>query len=167
MNKALFLDRDGVINADHGYVYKNEDCKFIDGIFEFCQKAKAKGYLIIIVTNQAGIARGYYTIEDFRKLTNFIESEFKKKGINITKTYFCPFHEDGIVPEYSRASFDRKPNPGMILQAQNEFNIDLSKSVLIGDKESDIQAAKNAAIGSSFLFDHTSNNILSKINDWL
>ena len=154
MNKALFLDRDGVINIDSGYVYKIEDFVFIDGIFQFCKQAIERDYLIVIVTNQGGIARGFYSMDEYIKLTKWMEDEFKKRGITITKTYFSPFHEDGIIPEYTGSSFDRKPNPGMILKAKDEFDIDLSKSILIGDKDTDIEAAKNAGVGKSFLFDH-------------
>lgn len=157
-NKALFLDRDGVINVDHGHVGKVEDFDFIDGIFELCQKAQNKGYLIIIVTNQAGIAKGYYTEEQFLKLTNWLENEFKKKGVHITKTYYCPYHIDAKIAKYKKDSPDRKPNPGMLLKAIDEFNIDPKKSILIGDKESDIEAGKRSGI---------KNNIYLKSGDFL
>ncbi|MES2677064.1 MAG: D-glycero-beta-D-manno-heptose 1,7-bisphosphate 7-phosphatase [Pseudomonadota bacterium] len=151
-HKALFLDRDGVINIDHGYVGKKEDFHFIDGIFELCQKAQNAGYLIIIVTNQAGIAKGYYSEEQFLELTKWIEGEFLKHNIKITKTYYCPYHIEGVVEKYKQDSFDRKPNPGMLLKAIKEFNIDPVKSVMIGDKESDILAAERANIGLRNLF---------------
>lgn len=145
-NKALFLDRDGVINIDHGYVGKIEDFDFIDGIFELCQKAQDKGYLIIIVTNQAGIARGYYTEEQFLELTKWMENEFKKKEIHITKTYYCPYHIDAKITQYKKDSEDRKPKPGMLLKAIDKFNIDPKKSIMIGDKKSDIEAGRGAGI---------------------
>ena len=158
LNKALFLDRDGVINIDYGHVGKIEDFHFIDGIFELCQKAIAKGYLIIIVTNQAGIAKGYYTEEDFLKLTDWMENKFLDNGIKITKTYYCPYHKEAIVAKYKKDSYDRKPNPGMLLKAIEEFNIDPERSIIIGDKESDIIASRNANIGSEILFSYKENH---------
>jgi D,D-heptose 1,7-bisphosphate phosphatase len=145
-NKSLFLDRDGVVNIDYGHVGKIEDFDFIEGIFELCQKAQNAGYLIIIVTNQAGIAKGYYTEEQFLTLNNWMENEFKKKGIYITKTYYCPYHIDAKIAKYKKNSEDRKPNPGMILKAIKEFNIDPFKSIMIGDKQSDVSAGRSAGI---------------------
>ena len=92
--KALFLDRDGVININHGYVSKKEDFDFIDGIFELCRKARKKGYAIIIVTNQSGIARGYYSEDEFKRLTRWVEHQFWKQGIQILHTFHCPHHPD-------------------------------------------------------------------------
>ncbi len=150
-NKALFLDRDGVINIDHGYVHQIEKFDFIDGIFELCHKAQELGYLIIIVTNQAGIAKGFYTEEQFLDLTKWMEDEFKKRDIKITKTFYCPYHIEAKNEKYLQNSFNRKPNPGMLLEAIAEFNIDPEKSIMIGDKESDIEAGEKAAIGKNFL----------------
>jgi len=145
-NKVLFLDRDGVINEEYNYVYKIKDFHFCDGIFELCKYYQDNGYIIVVITNQAGIARGYYTEEDFNILTEWMIKEFNENGINIAKVYFCPHH-----PEFTGNCTCRKPNPGMILDAQKEFNIDLCESILIGDKESDIKAGKNAGIGRSIL----------------
>jgi D-glycero-D-manno-heptose 1,7-bisphosphate phosphatase len=141
MRKALFLDRDGVINIDKNYVYKIEDFEFIDGIFDTCKTYQANDYLIFVITNQAGIARGFYTEDDFWKLTDWMVAQFAKNGVTITKVYFCPHH-----PKFTGKCDCRKPNPGMILKAQQEFNIDLSNSTLIGDKQSDIDAGSNAGI---------------------
>jgi len=146
VKKALFLDRDGVINKEKNYLYKIEDFEFIDGVFDTCKFFQNRGYEIIIITNQAGIARGYYTEEDFHKLNNWMLDEFKKRGIKISKVYFCPHH-----PDFTGMCECRKPNPGMILQAQKEFDLDLSSSILVGDKESDIKAGKNAGIGLNIL----------------
>ena len=146
--KALFLDRDGVINIEKNYLYKKEDFEFVDGIFELCRYFQDKGYLIFVVTNQSGIARGYYTKEDFLALTEWMEEAFKKQGITITKTYYCPHH-----PEITGECTCRKPLPGMLLQAAKEFDIDLQNSILVGDKQSDIEAAHNAKIQKAYLFD--------------
>ena len=141
MNKAVFLDRDGVVNVEKNYVYKIEDFEFMPGIFDVCKKYQQEGYLLFIITNQAGIARGYYTEEQFRILTDFMIKQFEKQGILIKKVYFCPHH-----PDFTGECECRKPNPGMILQAAKEFDIDLSESILIGDKESDIEAGERAGI---------------------
>jgi D,D-heptose 1,7-bisphosphate phosphatase len=163
-NKALFLDRDGVINIDYGYVHKKEDFHFINGIFELCQKAQNDGYLIIIVTNQSGIAKGYYTEEQFLELTKWMEDKFKQKDIFITKTYYCPYHTNARIAQYKKDSQDRKPNPGMLLKAIKEFNIDPRESILIGDKESDVLAAKNAQIKEKVYLKHNNiNNQLESI----
>lgn len=146
MNRALFLDRDGVINVEKNYVYKIEDFEFIDGIFELTKYFQDKGYLIVVITNQAGIGRGYYTEEDFHKLNDWMIEQFKKRSITITEVYYCPYHPTHGIGEYLKDSFERKPNPGMILKASEKYNIDLSESVLIGDKDSDIKAGEAAGI---------------------
>lgn len=160
-NKALFLDRDGVINVDYGHVFEIEKFHFIDGIFDLCARAKELGYLIIVVTNQAGIAKGFYSEDDFLKLTKWMENEFAKRGIKITKTFYCPYHVEAKIEKYRQDSFDRKPNAGMLLKAIEEFNIDPEKSIMIGDKETDMMAADNAKIGSKKLF---LDNKLSALN---
>lgn len=150
--RALFLDRDGVINIDHGYVYRPENFDFIDSVFNLCIKASELNYLIIIITNQAGIARGYYTEQQFNDLTAWMLQEFSKKKIHIDQVYYCPFHEKYGIGKYKKASFFRKPEPGMILQASKEFDLDLKNSILIGDNETDIQAGIAAGIGCNLLY---------------
>lgn len=139
MKKAIFLDRDGVINVEKEYLYKAEDFEFIDGVLEACKVYIEKGYIIIVITNQSGIGRGYYTQSDFEKLTIFMKNEFAKHGVEISNVYHCPH-----APDVNCAC--RKPNIGMISNALEEFDIDLSTSWLFGDKESDIQTAINAGI---------------------
>ncbi len=148
-NKALFLDRDGTLNVEKNYVYKIEDFEFIDGIIELIKTYQEKGFLIFIITNQAGIARGYYTEQDYQILTNWMINELKTYGIKIAKVYHCPHH-----PKVTGECDCRKPSPGMILKAINEFNINPSKSVLIGDKKSDILAGENAGIGENLFIQH-------------
>ncbi len=150
MKKVLFLDRDGVINIEKDYLYKIADFEFIDGIIELCKYYQSLGYLIIVVTNQSGIARGYYSEDDFNKLSSWMADEFSNKGILINKVYFCPHH-----PDISGYCNCRKPNPGMLLQAKKEFNIDMKKSILIGDKERDIESALNAGLNETYLFDES------------
>jgi len=150
MKKAVFLDRDGVINEDLGYVHKREDFCFKEGIFEFCHHAREAGYLVFVVTNQAGIARGYYTEEDYNELTRWMLQEFKDRGIDIEKVYYCPYHPTNGIGNYKRDSFNRKPNPGMLLQAREEFDVNLTDSILIGDKDSDMESGRRAGIGRLF-----------------
>jgi len=159
MNKALFLDRDGIINIDHGYVYKIADFEFVDGIFELCQKAQQLDYKIIVITNQAGIARGYYNENDFLVLTNWMKTEFKKHDVVITDVFFCPHHPLNGINALKQQCNCRKPAPGMILKAQQLYNIDLQQSVFIGDKDSDMQAAKNAEVKTRILVSSQYNKI--------
>ena len=139
MNKALFLDRDGIINIDYGHVHKIEDFKFTDFIFDFCKKYYDEGYMLIVVTNQAGIGKKLYTEEDFIILNKWMEEQFIKNGINLTKVYYCPHTPQDMCD-------CRKPQPGMFLKAIKEFDIDPNSSVAIGDKMSDLEAANKAGI---------------------
>jgi D-glycero-D-manno-heptose 1,7-bisphosphate phosphatase len=149
---ALFLDRDGVINIDRAYVYKKEDVEFIDGIFDLCRHAKALGYLIFIITNQAGIGRGYYTEQDFEDLMCWMCNIFVSESAAIDKVYFCPTHPEHAIGNYKTESYFRKPAPGMILLAAREFNINLQDSVLLGDKCSDLEAGLAAGVGNNILY---------------
>jgi len=150
--RALFLDRDGVINVDHGYVHRPESFEFVDGIFELCKCANDSGYEIFIVTNQAGIGRGYYSEHDFHVLTAWMKARFRDNGVEIADVYFCPCHPEHGVGAYKRESARRKPNPGMLLDAAREHGVDLAASMLIGDKHSDIEAGRRAGIGCSVLY---------------
>ena len=144
---ALFLDRDGVINHDAGYTSRPEDFRFIDGIFDLCRAAWQAGYLLIVVTNQAGIGRGYYSEEEFLTLTAWMCDRFAIEGAPITDVFYCPFHPVHGVGGYKTESFNRKPNPGMLLRAAELHGIDMSQSIMIGDKDSDMQAASKAGVG--------------------
>ena len=143
---AIFLDRDGVINIEKNYVYRIEDFAFVSGIFDVCRSAQDAGLIPIVVTNQAGIGRGYYTEDDFQRITAWMVDQFRLRGIRIGHVYHCPFHPTAGIGEYRRESFDRKPNPGMILKARDDFALDLANSVLVGDKDSDIEAGRAAGI---------------------
>lgn len=151
MKKALFLDRDGVININNGYVYKPEEFEFTQGIFDLCRDARDFGYLIFVVTNQSGIGRGYYTEADFHRLTDWMLTMFRDQGIEIAKVYYCPYHPVHGIGRYKVDSLDRKPGPGMFLAAAEEFGVDLSESVLIGDSDTDIQAGITAGVGMNIL----------------
>jgi D-glycero-D-manno-heptose 1,7-bisphosphate phosphatase len=145
--RALFLDRDGVINVDRHYVHRVEDFEFESGIFELCAHAQAAGYRLVVVTNQAGIARGYYTEADFQSLTQWMLDTFARRGIVIDRVYHCPYHPTAGLGDYRRESFDRKPNPGMLLRARDELGLDLARSAFVGDKESDMEAGRRAGVG--------------------
>jgi len=165
MEKALFLDRDGTINIEKHYLYKIEDFEFIDGIIELCQEATKKNYKIIVITNQSGIKRGYYQIEDMEKLHNYMCNKFRQYGIDITSIYYCIELDD--------ANPRRKPNAGMFLEAIKEHNIDVTKSLAVGDKQRDRIAAENAGIKRAYLLtdktDLSKNNVsnLKEIIDYL
>ena len=142
--KTIFLDRDGVINQETGYLFKIEEFKFIQGIFESCKYLINLNYKIIIITNQSGIARGYYSENDFQIITNWMLGQFKKNGISILDIFHCPHapNEDCKC---------RKPKSGLFLEAQNKHNIDMQNSWSIGDKEADIIAANGAKISNTIL----------------
>lgn len=139
MKKAVFLDRDGVINVEKNYLYKIEDFEFIEGVFSSLRYLQSLGYQLFIITNQSGISRGYYTLDDFNLLTQWMLTQFKKKSIEISQVELCPHGpNDGCSC--------RKPLTGMIENITTKFEIDLENSWLIGDKESDIKCALNANI---------------------
>ncbi len=146
MRRAAFLDRDGVINVDHAYVSRFEDFDFIDGVLEAARRLVDAGFVLVIVTNQSGIGRGYYTEADFHKLDQAVRAVFAEHGAPISATYFCPHHPTKALPPWKCECNCRKPAPGMILQAAKDLDIDLSQSVMFGDKASDMQAAKAAGV---------------------
>lgn len=146
MRKAAFLDRDGVINIDHAYVSRRADFEFVDGALEAARRLHDAGYVLIVVTNQSGIGRGYYTEEDFEALNIFMCRVFEEAGAPLEGIYFCPHHPQKAIGKYKVACNCRKPQPGMILRASEELCIDLSRSILFGDKESDMLAAVNAGV---------------------
>ena len=147
MHRAVFLDRDGVINEDFGYVGSLDRFHFIDGIFEALQILQSRGFLLIVVTNQSGIARGYYSLQDFFALSRYMLQELSKRGIAIKEIFYCPHHPD-------EGCSCRKPNPGMIMKASKKYDIDLANSWMVGDKPSDIEAGMRAGIKNLVLLDN-------------
>lgn len=145
VNKALFLDRDGTINVDTGYTYRIDDFRLIDGIIDLCRVAVNAGYKIIVVTNQSGIARGYFSCDDFAVITAYMKKLFLQEGIEITDVFFCP----------ELSGPDRKPESGLFFKAKNKYDLDMAQSVSVGDRERDIEAALNAGVGKNFLLDTT------------
>ena len=148
---ALFLDRDGVLNVDRGYVRRIEDFEWIEGAKTCIANFNRRGWYVFVVTNQSGIARGFYTEADMQALHDHMTEELKEAGAYIDRFYHAPWHENGEVARYRKASIDRKPGPGMLLQAMAEFNVNREQSFLIGDKQTDLDAARAAGVGA-FLF---------------
>ena len=144
--RALLLDRDGVVNVDHGYVGDRSRFEFMDGIFTLARHAMDRGFRIAIITNQAGIARGYYSESQFLDLSSWMRSEFQARGVELAGVFHCPYHCAGAVERYARDSFWRKPNPGMILEAARRLDLDLSRSVFLGDQPTDMAAAEAAGV---------------------
>jgi len=148
---AVFLDRDGVINVDRGYVHKRDDFEYIDGVFNAVKKCKDMGYLLVLVTNQSGIARGMFTEEQFETLTEWMDWNFAENDIDFDGIYYCPHHPEATVEQYKEACDCRKPNPGMFISAQTFLDIDMENSVMIGDKKEDMMAAQAAGVGTRIL----------------
>jgi D-glycero-D-manno-heptose 1,7-bisphosphate phosphatase len=153
--RALFLDRDGVVNEEVGYLHRAEEVRFVDGIFSLCRTAAGLGYRLIVVTNQAGIARGYYTEADFEVLMEFMRGELSAEGVELDAVYFCPFHPEHGVGKYKQEHEDRKPGTGMLRRGVREFGVELSESVLVGDRCSDVAAANVAGLRQAFLIHGT------------
>lgn len=151
-NRALFLDRDGVINVDYGYVHHPSQVCFVGGIFDLCRRAHELGYHIVVITNQAGIGRGYYSQTDFENLMTWMKNIFHSQGCPITDVYWCPYHPTEGIGKYRKDSFWRKPKPGMILGAARRYGLDLNNSVLIGDKTSDVVAGQIAGVAYNLLY---------------
>jgi D-glycero-D-manno-heptose 1,7-bisphosphate phosphatase len=148
---AVFLDRDGVINEELNYVHRIEDFRFLPGVLDSCRRLSRSGYLLVVITNQAGIARGYYDVATFETLTRWMRQKFSDACAPLAAVYYCPHHPDAAIPMYRGSCDCRKPAPGMLLRAQRELHIDLGRSVMVGDKLSDIEAGAAAGVGRLFL----------------
>jgi D-glycero-D-manno-heptose 1,7-bisphosphate phosphatase len=148
---ALFLDRDGVINVDRNFVARIEDFEWIEGVAEAIGAFNARNWWVFVVTNQTGIAHGHYSEDDMETVHAWMLAELAKQGARIDRIYHCPFHEDGSVEAYRRASYDRKPRPGMLIRAMTDFPVLRERSLMIGDKPADMEAAQAAGV-KGFLF---------------
>lgn len=148
---AVFLDRDGVINKDNGYVSQIDDFEFIEGVIEACIKLKAKGYLLIVITNQSGIARGLFSEAQFHTLTEWMDWSMADRGVDLDGIYYCPHHNIEGKGEFKIDCECRKPKPGMLFDAIKDLNIDIDNSILVGDKVSDLQAGIAAGIKTNYL----------------
>ena len=153
-NNIAFLDRDGVINSRHlnnGYVGSLKHFRWVKGAIKAIKFLNEKNYKVVVVTNQSGVARGFFTIKDVQKIHSYIQKKLKENKAKIDKFYFCPFHKDGIIKKYKKNSALRKPNIGMFLLAKKRWNVDKKNSFMIGDQKTDIEFAKKAKI-SGYLF---------------
>ena len=150
LNKAVFFDRDGVLNEEIGYLFEVEKFKWTLGAIDsLCNE---KNFLVIVVTNQSGVARNFYAEDDVKKIHDFMQNDLKNFGAHIDAFYYCPHHPEGVVEKYKKVCNCRKPKPGMILQAAKDFDIDLKQSILFGDSQRDIDAAKNAGLKAGIFF---------------
>jgi D-glycero-D-manno-heptose 1,7-bisphosphate phosphatase len=156
LRKAAFLDRDGVINLDRAYVGRWEDFEFVAGAVDAMRALKQAGFALVVVTNQSGIARGYYTEEQYQALTIAMKQALVEAGAAVDAVYHCPHHPAGAVAGLAADCNCRKPAPGMIFRAARELNLSLPDSILVGDKPSDIQAARAAGVGRAYIV-HSDN----------
>ncbi len=146
LRRAAFLDRDGVINVDHGYVFRREDFEFVDGVLEASARLAQNGFALVVVTNQSGIGRALYSETDFALLTSWMKLQFASAGAPLAGVYFCPHHPQHAQGPYRIDCDCRKPAPGMLLQAARELHLDLKRSVMFGDKRDDLEAARTARV---------------------
>jgi D-glycero-D-manno-heptose 1,7-bisphosphate phosphatase len=162
---VAFLDRDGVINSrylNNGYVGSLKHFRWVKGAIKAIKFLNDKNYKVVVVTNQSGVARGFFTIEDVKKIHSYIQKKLKENEAKIDAFYYCPFHKDGIVKKYKKNSLLRKPNIGMFSLAQKKWNIDKRNSFMIGDQKTDIEFAKRAKIKGYFF---NQKNLYKFIND--
>jgi D-glycero-D-manno-heptose 1,7-bisphosphate phosphatase len=177
LGKALFLDRDGVINQEVSYLHSAEDVHWVEGIFKLCRTAAGLGYKLVVVTNQAGIGRGLYTEVQFEALMQWMRGEFVERGVALDAVYFCPYHPEQGMGEYRREHADRKPGPGMLLRAAKDLRLDLGQSVMVGDRCSDIGAAHAGGLRQAFLLcgtetgtcagEYRAVKTLNEVEEWL
>lgn len=146
MRAAAFLDRDGVVNLDRGYVFREADFEFVPGTLDAARALKDLGLALVVVTNQSGIARGYYGVDQYEALTEWMRDQFAAAGAPLDGVYYCPHHPSEGAPPYLQDCRCRKPGPGMLLNAASDLGLDLRRSVLFGDKVSDLQAALSAGV---------------------
>ena len=175
--RALFLDRDGVVNEEVGYLHRADEVRFVDGIFSLCRTAAELGYRLIVVTNQAGIARGYYSEADFDALMEFMRGELSAEGVELDAVYYCPFHPEHGVGKYKQEHEDRKPGTGMLRRGARELGVELRESILVGDRCSDVGAANAAGLKQAFLISGTEDaecggeylavESLAEVEQWL
>lgn len=145
--KAVFLDRDGVLNHDSGYVFRTSDLQILPGVPQTLLALKNAGYLLVVITNQSGVARGMFSLSDVESFHRYMRAEIVRQGgPELDAIYTCPHHPDGTVPEFAVKCSCRKPGPGLLLRASREHGIDLATSWMIGDKDSDAAAARAAGV---------------------
>jgi D-glycero-D-manno-heptose 1,7-bisphosphate phosphatase len=149
--RAVFLDRDGVITVDHGYVHRVDQFRFVPGSAQALRLLQGDGWRLVVVTNQSGIARGLYSLDDYEHFTEHLRAELRAVGVQLDAVYRCPHLPDAAVAAYRLACDCRKPSPGMLLRAAHELSLDLGASVMVGDRLSDVQAGRAAGVGRCVL----------------
>lgn len=165
MNKAIFLDRDGTINVEKNYLHRIEDFEFLPGVVDALKQLQQAGYMLIIVTNQSGIARGYYTEDDFQKLNDWMVTQLKMQGVIISHVYFCPHLPDAEIMEYRKECNCRKPKLGMYQQAIADYDIQLIKSYAIGDKIRDCAICEQTVCKGFLVGENEKHEIIDKVKD--
>ena len=160
---AIFFDRDGVLNEDSGYVFEISQLKWIDGAREAIKVANRAGYFVFVVTNQSGVARGFYEETHVEALHRWMEDDLAKIGAHIDAIEYCPYHPEAVIERYRQVSPRRKPAPGMINDLLERFPVDVSRSILIGDKPTDLEAAQAAGIKGYLFSGHDLVNFLRSI----
>ena len=151
--RAVFLDRDGTINVDKRYLYRAEDFEYLDGAVEGLRHLGDMGFILVLITNQSGIARGYYSEDDYKKLDAWLKADLKSKGVTLEKSYFCPHHPSGTVPGYARACECRKPKTGLFWKAAGELGIDMDRSYAIGDRMRDLSICGESGVKGFLITD--------------
>ncbi|SEA65122.1 D-alpha,beta-D-heptose 1,7-bisphosphate phosphatase [Desulfuromusa kysingii] len=155
--KAIFLDRDGTINVDKGYLYRCDEFSFLPGVPQALKRLQDAGYLLVVVTNQSGVARGYYQMSDVETLHRYMQEQLLGFGVMLAGVYVCPHHPEGVVERFSCDCDCRKGKPGMLLNAAQDLNINLPQSFMVGDKISDLEAGHRAGCCPLLLIDKTAN----------
>lgn len=151
LRRAAFLDRDGVINVDRGYVYRAEDFEFVSGVFEGASMLQRLGFALVVISNQSGIGRGLYSESDLLTLNAWMIQQFEQRSIHVDGVFYCPHHPTEALGRYRCECDCRKPAPGMLRRAAHELNLDLKRSAIFGDRESDLQAGANAGVPLRYL----------------
>jgi D-glycero-D-manno-heptose 1,7-bisphosphate phosphatase len=165
--RGLILDRDGVINHDTGYLHRIEDCRFVEGIFAMSAAFAARGFAIVIATNQSGIGRGLYGEAEFNRLMDWMRGEFANHGVAIAGIYHCPDHPTAGLGAHRRDNPWRKPGPGMLLQAAKDLSLDLARSWTVGDKRGDMEAGRAAGVGMLVLYDPAAAGVARERDVWV
>lgn len=160
-NKCVFLDRDGTINVEKHYLYRIEDFEFLPGSIEALRMLQAANYKLIIITNQSGIARGYYTEKDFLILNEWMLAELAKQGVNIDRVYYCPHHPNATIKGYRINCTCRKPKTGLFLKAAKDYSLDLSRCFAIGDKVRDLALCEESDV-RGFLIGENEDDVITE-----